>query len=405
MDILIAAGARSWEQTAIELIETREDLRLLRRCVDTVDLVAAAPDARYAVALVDPDLAGLDADTIWQLTAGGARVFLVSAQSETHRTAELAENLGASGSVDSADLASFLATITTAPQASSDPRLTREPSDEFSNGRILAVWGPAGAPGRTTLAVGLADQFAAAAHERVALMDADPYGGAVAGVLGVMDEVSGLLAAIRAANNGHHGAAGQSMYRVGNMDVLTGLPHAHMWVHARAAGFSKVLREARQGWSTTVIDTGFAIEDDTGPEALAPKRNQLTLMALEAADQIIVCGSGDPVGLSRLVRGLHELHDLVPACEPLVVVNRFRGSLGWPRREIADTVQRLTGRRPDVFVPYDVDTLDRAVIEGRTVREVDPGCEVAAAYAAAAGLCGRGAAVASEIGASEIGAG
>src|SRR5699024_217973 len=275
-------------------------------------------------------------------------------------------------------------------------------TDEPGHGRIVAVWGPAGAPGRTTLALGLADQFAAAAHERVALIDADPYGGAIAGVLGVMDEVSGLRAAIRAANNGHHGAAGQSMYRVGDMDVLTGLPHAHMWMHARAAGFSKVLREARHGWSTTVIDTGFGIEDDSGPEAIAPKRNHLTLMALETADHIVVCGSGDPVGLSRLVRGLHELHDVLPACEPIVVVNRFRGTLGWARREIADTVERLAGLRPDVFIPYDLHTLDKAVIEGRTVREVDPGCALAAAYAATAGLCGRGAQLAGQIVTSQI---
>lgn len=387
MDILIAAGARPWEQTAIELIESRDDLRLLRRCVDTVDLLAAAPDAAQAIALVDRDLVGLDADTIWQLTGSGVRVYLVATQKPD--TAELAQSLGAAGSVDAADLTQFFVTLSAATAAHPDPRSKR--TDEPGHGRIVAVWGPAGAPGRTTLALGMADQFAAAVHERVALIDADPYGGAIAGVLGVMDEVSGLLAAIRAANNGHHGAAGQSMYRVGDMDVLTGLPHAHMWMHARAAGFSKVLREARHGWSTTVIDTGFGIEDDSGPEAIAPKRNHLTLMALEAADHIVVCGSGDPVGLSRLVRGLHELHDVLPACEPIVVVNRFRGTLGWARREIADTVERLAGLRPDVFIPYDLHTLDKAVIEGRTVREVDPGCALAAAYAATAGLCGRGA--------------
>src|SRR5699024_6337512 len=126
---------------------------------------------------------------------------------------------------------------------------------------------------------------------------------------------------------------------VGGFDILTGLPHAGMWVRARASGFAKGLRELRQRWSTTVIHTGFSIEDDSGPDALGPKHNHLTLMAVEHADHIVVCGSGDPVGLPRLVRGLHELRDVVPSCDPTVVVNRYRSGHGWPRREIADTVE------------------------------------------------------------------
>ncbi len=70
-----------------------------------------------------------------------------------------------------------------------------------SGGRVLVVWGPAGAPGRTTVAVGLASEIAAAGHECL-LLDVDAYGGAVAQHLGVLDEVSGLLAAARAANAG-----------------------------------------------------------------------------------------------------------------------------------------------------------------------------------------------------------
>ena len=55
---------------------------------------------------------------------------------------------------------------------------------------VIAVWGPAGAPGRTTLAVNLAAEIAAAGHS-VALVDADPYGGAIAPALGLLDEAPG----------------------------------------------------------------------------------------------------------------------------------------------------------------------------------------------------------------------
>src|SRR5690625_1407082 len=170
MDILIAAGARPWEQTAIELIESRDDLRLLRRCVDTVDLLAAAPDAAQAIALVDRDLVGLDADTIWQLTGSGVRVYLVATQKPD--TAELAQSLGAAGSVDAADLTQFFVTLSAATAAHPDPRSKR--TDAPCHGRIVAGGGPAGETGRSNLALGKDGRFADTAHERGARIDAAP---------------------------------------------------------------------------------------------------------------------------------------------------------------------------------------------------------------------------------------
>ena len=54
---------------------------------------------------------------------------------------------------------------------------------EAEPGRVVVVWGPQGAPGRTTVAAGLAGVLAARGAETV-LVDADPYGGAVAQHLG-----------------------------------------------------------------------------------------------------------------------------------------------------------------------------------------------------------------------------
>ena len=59
----------------------------------------------------------------------------------------------------------------------------------------MAVWGPTGAPGRTTVAVGLATELASRGRGTL-LLDADPYGGAVAQHLGVLDQA--LLAAVQA---------------------------------------------------------------------------------------------------------------------------------------------------------------------------------------------------------------
>jgi Flp pilus assembly CpaE family ATPase len=92
---------------------------------------------------------------------------------------------------------------------------------------------------------------------------------------------------------------------------------------------------------------------------------------LAAADTILVVGRADPVGLSRLVRALHDLADLVDV-EPTVAVNHMRPSLGWSQKDVASTLTRLTGIEPAAFIPADVPALDLAVMRGQPPRVVDP---------------------------------
>ena len=93
---------------------------------------------------------------------------------------------------------------------------------------------------------------------------------------------------------------------------------------------------------------------------------------------MLVVGRADPVGLSRLVRALHDLSDVVDV-EPAVVVNLMRPSLGWSKREVAGTLTRLTGIEQVTFVPADVTALDTAMMRGQLPREVAPSSAFVAA--------------------------
>src|SRR5699024_4075089 len=80
--------------------------------------------------------------------------------------------------------------------ASSAPGQGHEPV-----GRIVVVWGPAGAPGRSTVAVNTAAELAEP-DEPVMLVDLDTYGASVAQLPAVLDEAPGVAAATRAADAG-----------------------------------------------------------------------------------------------------------------------------------------------------------------------------------------------------------
>ena len=187
----------------------------------------------------------------------------------------------------------------------------RRPTDPPAPTPVTVVWGPTGAPGRTTVAVTLAAQLAAAGV-RTLLVDLDTWGASVAQVLGLVDEAPGVAAAARASEQGTLDVPGLARLApevVPGLRVLTGLPRADRWPELRAAAVEDVLRLARGVVDHVVVDAGFAVEDDEelSYDTAAPRRNAATLTALEAADHLVVVGAADPVGLQRLVRAVQDV--------------------------------------------------------------------------------------------------
>jgi MinD-like ATPase involved in chromosome partitioning or flagellar assembly len=240
----------------------------------------------------------------------------------------------------------------------------------------VAVWGPSGAPGRSVLALGLSAEFAGLRQDTL-VVDADVYGGSIGQMLGVFDESSGLLAATRDANAGALTAEALRRHsrQIGpELRVLTGLPRADRWVEAKSVLVRSVLGTCRLLVDVTVVDCGFSLEldEEISYDTAAPRRNGATIEILEQADVVVVVGRADPVGLSRLIRGLAELRNVVPSAQPLVVVNRVRPELGWSRDEIAETVSRATGFSELSWLPDDAATCDRALARGETLRAAAP---------------------------------
>ena len=244
------------------------------------------------------------------------------------------------------------------------------PAAEPGRGRVVAVWGPAGAPGRTTVAIGVADE-AARLGVPTLLADADPYGGTVAQTVGLADETAGLALASRDAVAGRLDTvrlAQRSRQVRPRLRVLTGLSRADRWRELRPAGLPAVLDESRRLCALTVVDCGFCLEQDE--ERAGPQRNGATLAALAAADTVLCVGAADPIGLHRLTRGLDELREVLPAVVPLVVANRVTGTA--TPGGIATALQRWGGAEASAHLPADPAALDTAARAGATLAEIVP---------------------------------
>lgn len=379
--VLVAAAGAAWEAEALDRLERRgRGIVLTKRCVDLADLLATASTGLASVAVVSPGLSGLDADSVDVLRRAGVGVVVVAAAADLgNGETERIRRLGIEHVLPAGELTSLADTVA-AVGADVGPG-TRSVAEDADDpvaatpvpGRVLAVWGPAGAPGRTTVAVGLAAELARSGHETF-LLDADPYGGSVAQHLGVLDEVSGLLAAARSANSGLLDAdrlGGFARQVDDRLRVLTGLPRADRWQEVRAVAFEDLLDQAARLAAYVVLDVGFSLEGDPADPfgGAAPQRNLMTLAAVERADEVVVVGAADPVGLARLARGLVELRDVVPGVRPRVVVNRTRPSLGWSDREIRGMVEGFVTPLDVHFVPDDRAAADRALMAGQSLAE------------------------------------
>ena len=407
---VITAVSGPGESDLVAAVESSAGYSVTRRCADLPDLLAAAAAGIGEVALVSAELRTLDRPALAELAEHGLRVAGVvhpGDESGERRLRQLGLAVVVRTDVAPPELDDALDGLEASVPAQSAPQpvsvedvrgapgTSEDAPPEIVDARVIAVWGPTGAPGRSTVALNLAAELARSAP--TLLVDCDTYGASLAQALGLLDEAPGMAAAARAADQGGLDVVGLARLapEVGpGLRVLTGIPRADRWTELRAASVAHVLTLARQLAQFLVVDCGFSIEDDEelSYDTLAPRRNAATLTALESADDVLVVGSADPIGLQRLVRAVQDLAAL-PSPTPRVVVNRVRASAvgSRPERRIAEALGRFAGMDDLVYLPSDQVSLDGAMLAGKTLAEFAPQCELrkavvalATAYAGAA---------------------
>ena len=379
---------------------------VVRRCSELTELVAACQSGLARVAVVVGATADVTATLVDRLAeVGVALVGLTDDDGELRRLGSLGVRSAPEG-VEAEALAELIAEASrragegrergggpTSSFSLPGAHNVREPSAAPSaffeappggapRGSLVAVWGPIGSPGRTTIAVNIAAELVAVG-ERVVLVDADTYGPSVAVHLGLLDESAGIAQACRLADHGtlDAEALGRVVAHVvttaGTLLVLTGLTRADRWPELRGASFAAVLDRCREIADTVVVDVGFSLEADEelSFDTMAPRRNAATHRALESADRIVAVGAADAVGVPRLVRGVSELERAVPSARPDIVFNKVRrGSLGrFPERALRDAWERFGPDRPlAALVPHAADVADAALLDGGLLLESAP---------------------------------
>ena len=371
-------------------------LELVRRCADLAEVLSVAAAGRADVALISANFPGLDRSVLRDLRDHGVRVVGVFADETEERTlrqwgvtwllADRSTESEVLGQVRAA--ADTHAQQTVATEDEEGARVDELPHDAPSGerdepGKVLVVWGTGGAPGRSVFAAGLAVELADVDGPTL-LADIDTYGASQAQLFGILDEAPGIAAAARLAEAGRLDTvslAGVAPLIGARLRILTGLPRPDRWPEIRSAAIESVLETARSTHRWTVVDIAAAADGDEelSYDTIAPQRNMATRTALRAADEVFLLGSGDPIGLGRLVRAIDGAGELTDA--PItVVVTKVRASAAGrhPEQQIRQALQRFSGVDP-VLVPDDREALDAALLAGRSVLETAPGSSLSLA--------------------------
>jgi MinD-like ATPase involved in chromosome partitioning or flagellar assembly len=208
----------------------------------------------------------------------------------------------------------------------------------------------------------------------VLLVDGDAWSASIAQLL-ALDESPSVTQAARLAGDGWREPLDTCLQLGPNgTAVLSGLARAELWPEVRAREWASVLDAAREIRPLVIVDLASSIEED---EELAfdrapYRRNLMTVSALNAADEILLVVSGDPIGVRRGVVAYRTLAeaDAGLARKVSVVVNRAPPA----DRRLQDCAAQLsewTGSAPLAFLPLEP-CFDRVVWEGRPLRALAP---------------------------------
>ncbi|MET4588893.1 P-loop NTPase [Arthrobacter sp. 754] len=400
MSIPVVTVGQAQEDVVGGLERLHGPVTVVRRCTELTELLAACQSGLARAAVVADGCEGLTASLVDRLGAVGVAIIALTDNPEE---AARLRGIGVASTlagVESAALAGRIAEAVAQLTGSTrdvgygsgvgdtGAALRQMPAEQADvppasgTGRIIAVWGPAGSPGRTFIAANIAGELAAEGKS-VLLVDADSYGASIAAVLGLLDESAGLAQACRLADQGLLDAdallkvATPVTTKLGTFRVLTGITRADRWTELRAAALSLVLDRAKEVADVVVVDAGFCLEADEelSFDTMAPRRNAATLRSLEVADTVFAVGAADPVGVPRLVRGLADLETAVPHVSPVVVLNKVRAAAVGrsPERQLRDAWQRYgPSSAITAFLPSDSAVADAALLAGSLLLETAP---------------------------------
>lgn len=373
IDIVLCASGSDEVRIVHDLAVDRDrTARVVRRCADLAETLAVTAAGIGDVVLLDVSVRGLGRDAIAAMMRDASVVGLRSGDAAEKTGLGLRHVLPVDSSIDEI-LAAVTAAVSGEPEEVDSWVQEASALEDAPAGRMVAVWGPTGSPGRSLIAVNLAAEAAAGGEETV-LVDADTYGPSQSQLLGVLDEAPGLVAAARAHDRDTLDEDTlESLLPLvqPHLRLLSGIGVPGRWAELRRTSMDGVWGALASRGGLVLADIGPVLEEDEelSYDTAAPQRNAAAISAIEAADAVIAVVTADPISITRLLREHSRLEEL-GVQELHVVVNRVGAPVP------GDRVRDLIASRIPVaslnLLPDDPTACRTAAWDGALLAETAP---------------------------------
>lgn len=215
----------------------------------------------------------------------------------------------------------------------------------------FAVTGPAGATGKSSLALNLSYEFAEQGF-RVLLLDLDTHTPSISSLLGLREAPAGLTGCARLIRQGRLDL--EQLERLSvfvrngrvSFRALTGLTGLARWVEVSEDTVSQLIHFARKEFEIVIIDTSSTLEDNLIQPGNSIPRNIATRTAVSKSDLVVSLVLESPLSLSRYLSQYSDLQELNR--NRVVVLNRSSS-----RPSVVKALATLTRERIFASIPDD----------------------------------------------------
>jgi Flp pilus assembly CpaE family ATPase len=366
--VALGLGDQELEQRLRPGLESAEDLAIVAQCLSADHVLDLVHTEQVDAVVVAWTLHRLTDSVLQQLERPGVTLVLLVPDSLEPRWAS---RTGPVLALDSEAEAVYQSVVSARPGARKLSRpapapqpIALKPVDraEPPRGRVVAVAGGAGSPGRTTLAINLATALGAAVP--TVLVDLDLCAPAVAAYVDADPSRNICTLAHAVGEDPHTWAASlaEELQPLGpgstHAMVLCGPPKREMRGTVSASLVERLLAELAQRFEWVIVDVG---PEWLGVDSIASCHRT----ALATAEHLLLVTAANVVGLWHARTALDHLQRLLEIDSPNVnlVLNRYDSRFHHARQE----VEWHLGALAAAVVPFDRQAFEKAILDQRPV--------------------------------------
>lgn len=369
MKVALALGNTDWEAEFISVLShPMLNLKVVRRCVDGIDLLAAVKVHEIDVVVVSDATLRIDVSEVAHLHEANVLIVAIS-NSVQHWNGLGVENIIRFDNLDLFTVASQLAKVGTKTESPELP--------EFSaNHKLVCVASFGGGVGRSLVAKELG-WWNSMRGATTVLIEGDTYGASVLQELNlpVLSRDLLHLSQLKVAPEQDKYDLSQLAVVEPNLVVVPGLSHNSHWPALRRAQLDRMWKLLCAS-GDVIADLGpvFCSPENDDHQVNFINRDTVAQSSIASAKVIVFCANANSVSVTRLIRGLIDSQEALRNHEIYVVLNRIRNLKD--ASEMSQLVRRHTGIEQIVCLPDDPDAVALAEIKCDFLGKLQPRLQI-----------------------------